>query len=94
MTNTNGKHPHSDVPHARELLRDAAIQVAEAARLISEAMELLHRRKPAFVAPRTQPPLTPAQKRRARALRKKGMSIYAIAQKLKANHGRISEACR
>jgi hypothetical protein len=94
MTKANGTSRHSDVPHARILLAEAAAHVAEADRLITEATDLLHRRKPAFVAPRTQKPLSAAQKTRARRMRKKGMSVLEIARRLNTNHGRISEACR
>lgn len=87
------KTTSSDIPHARQLLLQARASVAEAQALIDEALEQLKRRTPSFRAPRVNPPLTADQKRRARALRARGLSILAIANKLKANHGRISEAC-
>lgn len=83
----------SNIPHARALLRTATLQIAEAQRIIDEALALMDRRKPDFRAKRQQPSLTEAQKARARRLRKQGMSILDIAHKLNANHGRVSEAC-
>lgn len=83
----------SNVPQARTLLHEATLQIAEAQRLIDEALALMSRRKPDFRAARQVPRLTDAQKARARRLRKKGMSILDIAHRLNTNHGRISEAC-
>ena len=83
----------SNIPQARVLLVQAKLQIAEAQHLIDEGLALMERRKPEFRAKRQQPSLTAYQKARARAMRKKGMSIFAIAQRLKANHGRVSEAC-
>lgn len=85
--------PGSNIPHARELLAQARACVAAAKSLMDEAFDEMNRRKPDFRAPRELPSLTPEQKAKARAMRRKGMSILTIAQKLKTNHGRVSEAC-
>ena len=75
----------SNIPLAR-----AKLKVASA--LIVEATTLLDRRKPDFKTRDKFKALTPAQIARAKALRKKRLSINEIASILGTNYGRISEA--
>jgi len=82
----------SNIPQARLQLTEAKRLIAEAQALIDEGLALLDRRRPDFRSIPTIPKLTPKQKARCRALRKKGLSIYQIAQIVRTNHGRVSEA--
>lgn len=82
----------SNIPDARQKLQEARMLLRDALALVDEALAQSHRRKPEFTAPRTRKGLTAAQKRDARRLRKRGLSLMQIATKLKANHGRVSEA--
>jgi len=75
----------SDIPKARQLIRDAH-------RLIATALKLLDREKPEFVAPAKLRKLTPEERERCRQLRQRGMAVNDIARMLGTNHGRVSEA--
>jgi hypothetical protein len=61
-------------------------------RLIKEALDLMHRRKPKFRAPPEYKGMNRTQRRRARTLRREGMSIHRIALVLRTTNGRVSEA--
>ena len=82
----------SNIPAARQQLKEARLHIAKAQYLIDEALALLDRRKAEFRAERSLPTMTEFQKAKARKLRAKGMSLYEIAKVLKTNHGRVSEA--
>jgi len=82
----------SNIPQARIQLAEAKRLIGEAQELITDALAQLDRRKPDFRSVPLIPKLTPAQKARCRRLRKKGLSIYQIAQIVRTNHGRVSEA--
>jgi len=89
----------SNIPRARKLLEgllaNPMIMYHERNKIVTEALELMHRRKAKFRVRKEIKTLTPKQKRQARHLRNKcGWSVLRIAQELKTNHGRVSEAIR
>ncbi|MGM5019229.1 hypothetical protein [Tardiphaga sp. 367_B4_N1_1] len=85
----------SNIPKAKSILR-AAISRDNAEwdmhEAIVEALALMDRKKPTFVAKKRLKALTWRQKLKARELRSTGMSQNEIAIRLGTNHGRISEA--
>jgi len=82
----------SNIPQARRELLEVLTELDVMRATVTVALRLLDRRKPDFRATRETPPLSPAQKKRCRTLRKNGYSILHIARLLKTNHGRVSEA--
>jgi hypothetical protein len=86
----------SDIPRARELIKQAIAEINDyKAPLweLEEALKLLDRKKPEFIAPRKTRKLSPYNIEYARLLRATGMSLADIAVKVKSNIGRVSEAC-
>lgn len=86
----------SNIPRAREILRTALDDEWAEPSLrdaIRNALALLDRKKPEFVARRKLLPLTDKEKEQARYLRGTGMAMNDIARRLNTNLGRISEAC-
>jgi hypothetical protein len=86
----------SDIPEARRLLQFALIGHDDDTdwQIVTQALALLDRKKPEFVAPRKVRKLSPYNREYARMLRSAGMSLNEIALKLKSNIGRVSEACQ
>lgn len=82
----------SNIPQARKELEQVLTMIDVMHATIEGALKMLDRRKPGFRAERSTPALSPIQKQRCRDLRKKGYSVLKIAQILKTNHGRVSEA--
>lgn len=62
--------------------------------LIEEALALLDRQKPLFVAKRTARPLTTFNEDYARALRDTGMGVKEIAKTLNSCVATVSRVCR
>jgi hypothetical protein len=87
----------SNIPEARRILEEArdhyAYDSGQLYGAIVQALELMKRKSPTFVAPRTIAPLSEVDKEWARLLRKQGLPMNEIARKLGTNLGRISEAC-
>jgi hypothetical protein len=84
----------SNIPLARNILKDTlawSLPVPVRDNL-TEALALMTRKSPEFVARRTIPPLTEPQKAQAILLRKGGMGVNDIARRLGTNIGRVSEA--
>ena len=89
----------SDIPRAREILQ-AALQHHEQyntapgflRRYIREALKLMTRKSPAFRVEHDAKPMTNYKRKRARDMRRKGLSLRAIAVALNTNIGRVSEA--
>lgn len=87
----------SNIPEARRILQEAiagdnSYDSTSMYGAITEALALLDRKKPAFVARGQIKALSDEQKRTAVALRKRGMPLNAIATFLGTNIGRVSEA--
>lgn len=85
----------SNIPKARKLLNefvDGWNQYAEDISLVFEAIKLLDRKKPEFVAKRRVKALTWRQKMKVRELRATGMPLHEIAIRMGTNGGRVSEA--
>jgi hypothetical protein len=87
----------SNIPKAKRLLQ-AALAAAEIDNVIplttaiEQALALMDRKKPTYVAPRVVKALTRRQKQKALEMRKTGMSQKDIAMRLGTIGGRISEA--
>jgi hypothetical protein len=83
----------SNIPEARRLLNEG-LHLCDWD-MVRDAVKLLDRKKPAFVAPRRIAPLTDEQKSEARRLRHvERLSQADIATRLGTIGGRISEALR
>lgn len=87
----------SNIPEARRILQEAiagdnSYDSTSMYGAIVQALSLMDRKKPEFVAPRVIKPLSDAAKKEVKRLRAQGMGINAIAHKLGTNHGRVSEA--
>jgi hypothetical protein len=85
----------SDIPRARELLKKALESNEEWSgySYVEEALLLLDRKKPTYIAPSKVRALSPFNVAYVRELRRVGLSLHEIAVKLKTNVGRVSEAC-
>ena len=86
----------SDIPLARANLERALEipRVPELARkYIRSALALMTRRSADFRVEHDVPPMTWAKREQARRLRSKGWSMRRIAEHLRTNSGRVSEAC-
>lgn len=84
----------SDIPMARVVLEHALTKdTLEVVRKdIQTALNLMSRKKPAFVAERKIAPLSETDKEHARILRQQGHALNDIARRLQTNIGRVSEA--
>jgi hypothetical protein len=85
----------SNIPEARRILTEA-LENAENMRdlrdAVDDALRLMTRKKPKYVAPRHYAPPTEEQKAQALALRETGWSQQHIANFLKlGSGGRVSE---
>jgi hypothetical protein len=85
----------SDIPRARGLLHTGALaakSLAECKSYVVDALEHMTRKRPAFRVEHDAEPMTDYKRQRARNLRRKGLSLRAIALALNTNIGRVSEA--
>jgi hypothetical protein len=84
----------SDIPLARAKLYDAleCTTLAGCKAAIGAALNLMIRDTPAYRVPATHTPMTRPEVKRAKLLRRQGMSVDTIAKRLGHNIGRISEA--
>lgn len=85
----------SNIPEARRVLKDALDRFASQEQLreaMWQALDLMTRKSPTFVARRAIPPLTEEDKQYARILRNNGYALNDIAHQLGTNIGRVSEA--
>jgi DNA-directed RNA polymerase specialized sigma24 family protein len=80
----------SNIPEARRLLNEASS--LHDWDMVQDAIKLLDRKKPDFVAKRKLKPLTDDQRMTAKAYRRRGYTVHEIAQALGTNIGRVSEA--
>jgi hypothetical protein len=87
----------SDIPRARAILRSALKLEFNTdphflRKAITAALKLMTRKSPAFRVEHDAEPMTNHKCKRARNLRRKGLSLRAIALALNTNIGRVSEA--
>ena len=84
----------SDIPHARRDLQKALEADGPKSKdfWIHQALCNMIRKRPAFRVEHDVPPMTDHKRLRARNLRRKGLSLRAIALALNTNIGRVSEA--
>jgi len=85
----------SDIPRARRILQWAlaeGIPLNATRKAIERALGLMTREKPEFRVEHDAEPMTAHKCKRARNLRRKGLSLRAIALALNTNIGRVSEA--
>ncbi len=80
----------SNIPEARRLLNEG-LHLCDWG-MVRDAVKLLDRKKPDFVAKRKLKPLTDEQRASARTYRRNGYTVHEIAQSLGTNIGRVSEA--
>jgi len=84
----------SDIPHARRDLQKALKADGPKSKdfWIHQALCNMTRKRPAFRVEHDAEPMTDHKRQRARNLRRKGLSLRAIALALNTNIGRVSEA--
>jgi hypothetical protein len=84
----------SDIPRARNTLLVALDldDIDECKHWVRMALKLMTRKSPAFRVEHDAEPMTDHKRKRARNLRRKGLSLRAIALALNTNIGRVSEA--
>ena len=84
----------SDIPRARNKLLVALDlnDIDECKHWVRMALKLMTRKSPAFRVEHDAEPMTDHKRKRARNLRRKGLSLRAIASALNTNIGRVSEA--
>jgi len=85
----------SDIPRARRILQWAlaeGIPLDATRKAINRALHLMIREKPEFRVEHDAEPMTDHKRKRACNLRRKGLSLRAIALALNTNIGRVSEA--
>jgi len=85
----------SDIPRARRILQWALAEdrdLDDTRKAITRALGLMTREKPEFRVEHDVEPMTNHKRLRARNLRRKGLSLRAIALALNTNIGRVSEA--
>lgn len=84
----------SDIPRARARLQDAlnSKTLSDCNLHVYAALTLMTRKSPAFRVKYDAEPMTERKRKRARNLRRKGLSLRAIALDLNTNIGRVSEA--
>lgn len=83
----------SNIGEARRILKEA-VSGSDSLGLIiaiNQALPLLDRKKPAFVAKARVPKLTFRQKQTIRKLREQKMALNEIAMRVGTNIGRVSE---
>jgi len=85
----------SDIPRARRILQWALAEepdLYDTRKAINRALRLMIRKAPAFRVEHDAEPMNDRKRKRARILRRNGLSLRAIALALNTNIGRVSEA--
>jgi len=85
----------SDIPRARRILQWALAEDRDlhaTRKAINRALRLMTRKSPEFRVEHDAEPMNDRKRKRARILRRQGISLRNIALALNTNIGRVSEA--